>query len=98
MLLAVIVMVALVLIALAVAAPVVARDLRRDKEVESMHRAEQYVRAIRLYQRKFNNSIRRRLTRSKKPTTSATCASNTSTPSPARTTGVSSILAKTKPA
>src|ERR1700710_23859 len=51
MLLAVVVMVALVLIALAVAAPVVARDLRRDKEVESEHRAEQYVRAIRLYQR-----------------------------------------------
>jgi len=51
MLLAVIVMVALVLLALAVAAPVVARDLRRDKEVESVHRAEQYVRAIRLYQK-----------------------------------------------
>ena len=49
MLLAVVVMVALVLIALSVAAPVVARDLRRDKEVESEHRAEQYVRAIRLY-------------------------------------------------
>jgi type II secretory pathway pseudopilin PulG len=53
MLLAVVVMVALVLIALAVAAPVVARDLRRDKEVESEHRAQQYVRALRLYYRKF---------------------------------------------
>jgi len=52
MLLAVVVMVALVLIALAVAAPVVARDLRRDKEVESEHRAQQYVRAIQLYYRK----------------------------------------------
>jgi type II secretory pathway pseudopilin PulG len=52
MLLAVVVMVALVLIALSVAAPVVARDLRRDKEVESEHRAEQYVRAIRLYYKK----------------------------------------------
>jgi len=49
MLLAVVVMVALVLIALAVAAPVITKDLRRDKEVESEHRAEQYVRAIRLY-------------------------------------------------
>ncbi len=48
-----IVLVALVLIALAVAAPVVAKDLRRDKEVESEHRSEQYVRAIRLYYRKF---------------------------------------------
>jgi hypothetical protein len=37
------------LIALAVAAPVVAKELRRDKEVESAHRANQYVRAIRLY-------------------------------------------------
>jgi type II secretory pathway pseudopilin PulG len=53
MLLAMIVMVALVLIALAAAAPVVARELRRDKEVESAHRAEQYVRALRLYYRKF---------------------------------------------
>ena len=52
MLLAVVVMVALVLIALAVAAPVVAKDLRRDKELESKHRAEQYVRAIQLYYRK----------------------------------------------
>lgn len=53
MLLAVIVMMTIVLITLAIAAPVVARNLRRDKEVESMHRAQQYVRAIRLYQRKF---------------------------------------------
>jgi type II secretory pathway pseudopilin PulG len=53
MLLAVVVMVALLLIALAVAAPVVARQLQRDKEVESQHRMEQYVRAIQLYQRKF---------------------------------------------
>jgi type II secretory pathway pseudopilin PulG len=55
MLLAVVVMVALVLIALAVAAPVVARDLRRDKEVESQRRMQQYVRAIRCYYRKFNS-------------------------------------------
>ena len=53
MLLAVVVMVAIVLITLAAAAPVIARDLRRDKEVESEMRAQQYVRAIRLYQRKF---------------------------------------------
>jgi type II secretory pathway pseudopilin PulG len=53
MLLAVVVMVALLLIALSVAAPIVARQLRREKEVESQHRMEQYVRAIQLYQRKF---------------------------------------------
>ena len=52
MLVGVIVMIALVLIALSVAAPVIAKQLRRDKEVESEHRAEQYVRAIRLYYRK----------------------------------------------
>jgi type II secretory pathway pseudopilin PulG len=55
MLIAVVVMIALVLILLAIAAPVVAKDLRRDKEVESQHRMEQYVRAIQLYQRKFPN-------------------------------------------
>ena len=53
MLVAVVVMVAILLITLSVAAPVVARQLRRDKEVESEHRMEQYVRAIQLYQRKF---------------------------------------------
>src|SRR5579875_2104979 len=47
-----ILMIALVLIALAVAAPIMAKDLQRDKELESEHRAEQYVRAIRLYYRK----------------------------------------------
>ncbi len=53
MLLAVVVMVALLLIALSVAAPVVARQLQREKEVESQHRMNEYVRAIQLYQRKF---------------------------------------------
>jgi type II secretory pathway pseudopilin PulG len=53
MLLAVVVMVAIVLIFLAIAAPVVARQLQREKEIESQHRMQQYVRAIQLYQRKF---------------------------------------------
>jgi type II secretory pathway pseudopilin PulG len=52
MLVFVVLMIALVLIALAVAAPVVARDLQRDKEVESAHRANEYVRAIRLFYKK----------------------------------------------
>lgn len=51
LLLGAVVLVALVLISLAVAAPVIAKDIRRDKEVESMHRAQQYVRAIRMFQR-----------------------------------------------
>ncbi|MBS1820395.1 MAG: type II secretion system protein [Acidobacteria bacterium] len=49
MLLGAVVLVFLVLLALSVAAPKVARDLRRDKEVESIHRANEYVRAIRLF-------------------------------------------------
>ena len=52
MLLAVVVACALVLIALAVAAPVVANQLRRDKEEESVHRMQEYVRAIQLFYRK----------------------------------------------
>jgi type II secretory pathway pseudopilin PulG len=55
MLVFVVILTALLLIALSVAAPVVARDLRRDKEVESQHRADQYVRALRLYYRKNKN-------------------------------------------
>ena len=92
--LAVIVMVALILLALAVAAPVVARDLRRDKEVESIHRAQQYVRAIQLYQRqcKFPTLSRLRWKPSKSPTTSASFASSRSTPSPAKPTGASSTI------
>ena len=53
MLVFVILLAALMLIALAVAAPVLTKQLRRDKEVESAHRANEYVRAIRLYYRKF---------------------------------------------
>ena len=51
MMLAAVVMCALALIALAVAAPIVAKDIQRDKEVESTMRMKQYVRAIQLYQR-----------------------------------------------
>lgn len=53
MLVFVVLLAALMLIALAAAAPVVAKDLQRDKEVESAHRANEYVRAIRLYYKKF---------------------------------------------
>jgi type II secretory pathway pseudopilin PulG len=52
MLVFVVLLAALVLIALAVAAPIIAKDLQRDKEVESAHRANEYVRAIRVYYRK----------------------------------------------
>jgi type II secretory pathway pseudopilin PulG len=55
MLLAVICMVALVLLSLAIAAPKVAAAIQRDRELELIHRGEQYKRAIRLYYKKFGN-------------------------------------------
>ena len=45
----------LVLLALAVAAPRMAKELERDREIESEHRALEYVRAIQLYYRKNNS-------------------------------------------
>jgi type II secretory pathway pseudopilin PulG len=55
MLLGVIVLIFLVLLALSVAAPKVAQDLRRDREVEAIHRGNEYVRAIQLYYKKFGH-------------------------------------------
>ncbi len=52
-LLAVLVMVVMVLIALSIAAPKVAADIQRDREVELVHRGQQYTRAIKLYYKKF---------------------------------------------
>ena len=54
LLLAVVIAVAVILILLAVAAPRMAKQLQRDKEEESIHRAEQYRRAIQLYYRSVN--------------------------------------------
>jgi type II secretory pathway pseudopilin PulG len=52
-LLAVIFMLALLMISLAVAAPKVAKEIQRDREVETMHRGKQYMHAIKLYYKKF---------------------------------------------
>lgn len=52
-LLAVLFLVALILIGLAVAAPKIARSIQRDKDIELVHRGEQYKRAIQLYYRKY---------------------------------------------
>jgi type II secretory pathway pseudopilin PulG len=52
-LLAVLFLVALILITLAVAAPKIAQSIRRDRELELVHRGEQYKRAVKLYYRKF---------------------------------------------
>jgi len=55
MLLALIVAIALILLALSVAAADIAFTLRREREVESVHRANQYIRAIQLFYKKFGN-------------------------------------------
>ena len=44
----------IILLALSVAAPTVARSLRREREVEAVHRANAYVNAIRRYHLKTN--------------------------------------------
>ena len=53
-LLAAIFFLALLVIALAVAAPQVAKSIQRDREVETFHRGMQYRRAVQLYYRKFH--------------------------------------------
>lgn len=53
LLLAVIFMTAVLLISLAVAAPKIARQIQRDKDIETIHRGEQYKRAIREYYNSF---------------------------------------------
>lgn len=55
LLLGAIVAIALVLLVLGIAAPRVARELRREREEEAVHRANQYVRAIQLYYRRFGH-------------------------------------------
>jgi type II secretory pathway pseudopilin PulG len=52
-LLAAIFLCVLLLISVAIAAPKMARSIQRDKELETIHRGEQYRRAIQLYYRKF---------------------------------------------
>lgn len=52
-LLAVICLTVLLLISLAIAAPQVAKSIQRQKEIETIHRGEQYRRAIKLYYQKF---------------------------------------------
>jgi type II secretory pathway pseudopilin PulG len=54
-LLAVLFLVAVILITLAVAAPKMAQSIQRDKELELVHRGEQYKRAIKLYYKKMGS-------------------------------------------
>lgn len=53
-LLGVIVLLAIFVIAMAVAAPKIAASIQRDRDLETMERGKQYIRAIQLYYRKFN--------------------------------------------
>jgi hypothetical protein len=46
-------MLALFTIALAVALPKMAKEIQRDRELETMHRGKQYARAVKLYYKKF---------------------------------------------
>ena len=46
--------VALVILFLSLAMPVVRKALQRDEEIETIHRGEQYSRAIQLYYRRFH--------------------------------------------
>src|SRR6202789_1114003 len=52
LLLGLVVAIFLILLVLGVAAPKVAQDLKRERDVEAVHRGNQYVRAIQLYYRK----------------------------------------------
>jgi len=52
LLLGLVVAIFLILLVLGVAAPKVAQELKREREVEAVHRGNQYVRAIQLYYRK----------------------------------------------
>src|SRR5579872_1330837 len=53
-LVAVMFMLAMLIIAMAVAVPRVREDIQRDKDMETMHRGQQYARAIKLYYKKFS--------------------------------------------
>ncbi|WP_260177824.1 type II secretion system protein [Tunturibacter empetritectus] len=55
MLVGLIVAIFIILLVLSIAAPKMAQELRREKEVEAVHRGNQYVRAIQLYYRKNNS-------------------------------------------
>ena len=52
-LVAVIFLLALLTIALAVALPKISKEIQRDRELETMHRGKQYIRAVKLYYKKF---------------------------------------------
>ncbi len=53
-LVAVMFLLALLIISLAVALPRVREDIQRDREIETMNRGKQYIRAIKMYYKRFH--------------------------------------------
>lgn len=47
-------LVALLMLSLSIALPVVTQNIQRDREIETIHRGQQYIRAIQLYYRRFH--------------------------------------------
>ena len=54
-LIAVLFLMVMILLTLSIAAPKVAADIQRDREIELIHRGKQYERAIKLYYKKFGS-------------------------------------------
>ncbi len=54
LLVAVIFLLFLLILSLSIALPKVREDIQRDRDLETMHRGKQYIRAIQLYYRKFH--------------------------------------------
>ena len=54
MLVAVVFMTVILVLSLAVAIPRMRESIQRDREIETMQRGKQYIRAVQLYYRKFN--------------------------------------------
>jgi len=52
-LIVVVFMLAVLMIGLMVAVPIVKKEIQRDRDVETMHRGKQYVRAVKMYYMKF---------------------------------------------
>jgi type II secretory pathway pseudopilin PulG len=53
MLVTVMFILAILMISLTVAAPLIKKDIQRDREVEMVHRGKQYARAVKLYYKQF---------------------------------------------
>jgi type II secretory pathway pseudopilin PulG len=54
-LLAVMFLLAVLTLSLTIALPKIAREIQRDREVETMHRGKQYIRALKLYHKAFGS-------------------------------------------